>query len=37
MNHLSQFIDLWIMLLEVHLDEDVEDSIPWKLMENGLY
>jgi hypothetical protein len=35
--HLSQFINLWGLLQEVHLVEDVEDSIVWKLTENGQY
>jgi hypothetical protein len=37
MNQISQFINIWTLLLEVHLDEDVVDSISWKLTENGLY
>jgi hypothetical protein len=35
--HLSQFIELWILINNVHLQLDVEDSIIWKLTANGQY
>ena len=36
-DHLSQFIELWILLLHVVLVENVEDTIIWKLTPNGEY
>jgi hypothetical protein len=35
--HLSQFIDLWIILQSVTLNDGVEDSIRWNLTTNGQY
>jgi hypothetical protein len=35
--HLSQFIDLWVLLQSVTLNDDVEDSIRSKLTTNGQY
>jgi hypothetical protein len=35
--HLVQFVDLWTLINNIHLVENVEDSIVWKLTESGLY
>jgi hypothetical protein len=35
--HLSQFIDLWVLLQSETLNDYVEDSIHWKLTTNGQY
>jgi hypothetical protein len=35
--HLAQFVDLRTLINDIHLEEDVEDSIVWNLMESGLY
>jgi hypothetical protein len=37
MDHLLQFVELWSLLLHVHLDDQVEDSISWNLTANGQY
>ena len=37
LNHLSQFVALWMLLLNVHLVPDIVDEIRWKLTENGEY
>lgn len=37
MEHLTQFVNLWVLLLEVELDPNVEDYITWKLTEDGHY
>jgi hypothetical protein len=37
MDHLTQFIELWVLLHGVNLVEDVEDTISWKLTSNGQY
>jgi hypothetical protein len=37
MEHLTQFINLWIFLLDVNLVETVDDTIYWKLTSNGQY
>jgi hypothetical protein len=34
---LAQFVDLWTLINNIHLEENVEDSIVWKLTESGLY
>jgi hypothetical protein len=34
--HMKQFVDLWIKLHDFHFDEDVEDTIFWKLTDVGL-
>jgi hypothetical protein len=36
-DHLSQFVQLWALIQGVHLNEDVEDDIIWKLTGNGQY
>jgi hypothetical protein len=33
-HHLSQYINLWAKLQEVHLIEEIEDTISWRLMTN---
>jgi hypothetical protein len=35
--HLSQFIELWSLIQNFHLNENVEDEISWKLTESGHY
>ncbi|KAK1627109.1 hypothetical protein QYE76_001424 [Lolium multiflorum] len=35
--NLTQFIEQWTKLLDVHLDEGVYDTISWKLTANGQY
>jgi hypothetical protein len=35
--HLSQFLDLWVLISNVLLHEEVDDEISWKLTENGQY
>jgi hypothetical protein len=35
--HLTQFVQLWALIQNVHLIEDVEDGIRWKLTGNGKY
>jgi hypothetical protein len=37
MDHLLQFVELWSLLLHVHLDDQVEDSISWNLTANWQY
>jgi hypothetical protein len=37
MEHLSQFVQLWALIQNVHLTENVEDDIVWKLTANGQY
>jgi hypothetical protein len=37
LEHARQFIDLWIRLREVHLVSSMEDTISWKLSDNGEY
>jgi hypothetical protein len=36
-DHLSQFVELWVKLQGVHLNEEVADDISWKLTANGQY
>jgi hypothetical protein len=36
-DHLTQFVQLWANIHMVHLREDVEDDITWKLTVNGQY
>jgi hypothetical protein len=36
-DHLFQFINLWAKLQEVHLIEEIEDTISWRLTSNGQY
>jgi hypothetical protein len=35
--HIRQYISLWVKLSEVSLNEDVEDEISWNLTDNGIY
>jgi hypothetical protein len=37
LEHLSQFLELWAKLQAVHLNEEVEDHISWKLTAIGKY
>jgi hypothetical protein len=34
---MEQFVDLWVQLQHLHLDDEVDDSISWTLMEDGQY
>ncbi|KAK1604703.1 hypothetical protein QYE76_028376 [Lolium multiflorum] len=36
-DHLSQFVELWVELQGVHLNEEDADDISWKLTANGQY
>jgi hypothetical protein len=36
-NHLLQFMDLWVLINNVQLEVDVEDTIVWKFTESGTY
>jgi hypothetical protein len=35
--HLAQFIELWTLIQNFNLNENVEDDISWKLTESGHY
>jgi hypothetical protein len=35
--HLSQFVQLWTLIQNVHLNAMEEDDIKWKLTGNGKY
>jgi hypothetical protein len=35
--HLTKFVQLWALIQNVHLNEEVEDVIIWKLTSNGQY
>jgi hypothetical protein len=37
MDHFNQFVELWNLLQEVHIDENAEDEITWRLTANGQY
>jgi hypothetical protein len=37
LEHLTQFINIWILHQSVSLVDDVDDSIHWKLTINGQY
>jgi hypothetical protein len=37
LQHLTQFVQLWALIQNVHLVEHVEDDIVWKLTGNGQY
>jgi hypothetical protein len=37
MEHIQQFLTLWEMLSNVHLNRDVPDSILWKFTMDGKY
>ena len=36
-DHLHQYFELWLLLLDVHLDPHMPDDIHWKLTESGEY
>jgi hypothetical protein len=36
-DHLSQFVDLWSLLQDFQLNDNLEDDISWRLTENGCY
>jgi hypothetical protein len=36
-DHITQFIELWILLRHVQLHGEMEDAITWNLTENGQY
>lgn len=35
MAHILEFVDLWDLLNQVHLNNDAKDDIRWKLLANG--
>jgi hypothetical protein len=35
--HLSQFVELWGLIQNFHLNDNIEDDITWKLTESGHY
>jgi hypothetical protein len=35
--HITQFVQLWVLIQNVHLNEDMEEEIYWKLTSNGEY
>jgi hypothetical protein len=35
--HLTQFVQLWALIQNVHLNANEEDDIKWKLTRNGQY
>jgi hypothetical protein len=37
LDHLSQFVLLWALIQRVHIVENVDDDISWKLTANGQY
>jgi hypothetical protein len=37
MDHFNQFLELWILLSNTHLNNLVEDDITWRLIPNGQY
>jgi hypothetical protein len=37
MQHLVQFVELWVQLQDVHLNEEIHDEITWKLSASGKY
>jgi hypothetical protein len=37
LEHLSQFVELWGLIQNFHLNEDLKDDITWKLTESGHY
>jgi hypothetical protein len=37
LEHLTQFVHLWALINTIHLHDDVEDDISWKLTANGQY
>jgi hypothetical protein len=37
MEHFSQYVELWSLIANVHLDQETEDDITWRLTLNGEY
>jgi hypothetical protein len=37
LEHLTQFVQLWALIQNVHLTANVDDDIVWKLTSNGQY
>jgi hypothetical protein len=37
LEHLSRFVELWSLIQNFHLNENLEDDISWRLTENGHY
>jgi hypothetical protein len=37
MEQLYQFVEHWSLIGSIHLREDIEDDIVWRLMPNGEY
>jgi hypothetical protein len=37
MEHFAQYVELWVLTREVHLQAHVDDEITWKLTESGQY
>jgi hypothetical protein len=37
LEHIAQFVEIWSITNNVHLEEDVEDDIVWKFTSNGQY
>ena len=35
--HITEFFSLWDLLSEVHLNNEVSDTILWKLIASGSY
>lgn len=35
--HIQEFVELWPLIQNVHLDQDNEDCITWKVTVDGLY
>lgn len=37
MDHLFEYLELWSILSQVQLNDDVEDAISWKFAASGIY
>jgi hypothetical protein len=37
LDHITQFVELWILLSHIHLQDNIDDDIEWKLTTNGEY
>ena len=35
--HFAQFVELWVLLRDIYLTDNIDDGITWKLTENGEY
>ena len=35
--HLQEFLEIWTLAQEVHLQQDTDDQVAWKLSPSGLY